>query len=607
MKTILMNLFLAAVLMAGTAAPALAQGELHAAPHAFDSAVLTPTASTVTRTLVIDASPKVHIVASLLWNDASVTLISPSGTRHAVGTTSTASIETFVSQLATGSNHHAILTNPTPGVWQVEIVARNLTSNRDVVIHTMFAKNPVVLALLGGGANVPAGISGGVALAVFDGTTKLRSTTIEAAAYAPTGARTPISFRDDGAFPDVTANDGNYAASVATAAVGEYEVAVRVRGTASTGTFVRTATATFRAVARTAIFDGTFTDSGIDDNHDGLLDAIVIRPRLNITQAGTYNVSLELRSAGGRSIVGTFSGALATGSVSPAVRFNAEEIVRDLREDGPYFVRFAEAEQHLPEGILTVDRRLDLGNTRVYTLTQFQRDRLRLGGGTATGVDFNANGRFDQLRIDLQLIAEVSGFYQFSGTLTDRNGTVLGLHSGSRNFISGTNTITLLFDGRTIGENGVDGPYTLSLIAFGAGQSLVAPRAFDANFLARQFEGYKLDTTPPVISVSVTPNVLWPADHKMVEITPTISVTDDQDPAPAVNLVSVTSNEGDDVQGDGHTSEDIDVSTGRIFLRAERSGLGEDRVYTLTWIARDAAGNSATAQATVTVPHDRGK
>lgn len=607
MKTILMNILLAAVLIVGTAAPALAQGELHAAPHAFDSTVLTPAAPTLTRPLILDAAHKVHVVATLLWNDAAVTLISPAGTRYPLGPTSTGAIETFVSQRATGSNHHAVLTDPTPGTWQIEIVAHNLTSNRDVVIHTMFAPNPVVLALLGGGANVPSGVPSSVALAVFDGMTKLRDTTVEAAAYSPSGTRTPITFRDDGIFPDATANDGNYGASVATGDAGEYEVAVRVRGNASTGAFVRTATASFRAVARTAIFDGTFTDAGIDDNGDGLLDAVIVRPRLNVTRAGTYNVSLELRSTGGRTIVANFSGALGTGVVSPAVRFNAEDIVRDLGENGPYLVRLAEAKEHLPEGILTVDRRLDLGNTGAYTLTQFQRERLRLGSGTATGIDLNGNGRFDRLRIDLQLIAELSGFYQFSGTLTDRNGTVLGLSSGSRTFSPGTNTITLLFDGMKIGENGVDGPYTLSLIAFGAGQSLVAPRAFDANFLARQFEGYTLDTTPPVLGVSVTPSVLWPANHEMAEIVPTITVTDDQDPSPAVTLISVTSNEGDDVQGDGHTSDDVDVATGRIFLRAERSGLGNDRVYTLTWVARDAAGNSSTARATVTVPHDKRK
>jgi hypothetical protein len=94
----------------------------------------------------------------------------------------------------------------------------------------------------------------------------------------------------------------------------------------------------------------------------------------------------------------------------------------------------------------------------------------------------------------------------------------------------------------------------------------------------------------------------------MVEITPTITVSDDRDPDPRVDLVSITSNEGDDVRGDGNTSPDISIeSDGRIFLRAERSGLEEGRIYTITWRARDDSGNESLASATVTVPHDKGK
>jgi hypothetical protein len=41
-------------------------------------------------------------------------------------------------------------------------------------------------------------------------------------------------------------------------------------------------------------------------------------------------------------------------------------------------------------------------------------------------------------------------------------------------------------------------------------------------------------------------------------------------------------------------------------LRARRPGNGGDRKYTLTYTARDVAGNSATCDATVSVPHDEG-
>ena len=40
-------------------------------------------------------------------------------------------------------------------------------------------------------------------------------------------------------------------------------------------------------------------------------------------------------------------------------------------------------------------------------------------------------------------------------------------------------------------------------------------------------------------------------------------------------------------------------------LRAERAGSGPGRTYTLTYTAKDVAGNSTTASCTVTVPHDK--
>lgn len=114
---------------------------------------------------------------------------------------------------------------------------------------------------------------------------------------------------------------------------------------------------------------------------------------------------------------------------------------------------------------------------------------------------------------------------------------------------------------------------------------------------------WTVDTTPPMLFLSVTPQVLWPPSHQMVEVSVTAAASDDA----SVVLISVTSSEPDNSGRDGDTSDDIqgaDVGTRdtSILVRAERSGSGEGRVYTLTYQATDAAGNSTTASATVTVP-----
>src|SRR5207237_3683375 len=136
----------------------------------------------------------------------------------------------------------------------------------------------------------------------------------------------------------------------------------------------------------------------------------------------------------------------------------------------------------------------------------------------------------------------------------------------------------------------------------------VLPDAFTTQaFTAGQFEGFVGDTTPPTVVVTASPNVLWPVDHKMREITVYVTATDDHDPNPFVSLVGVTSNKGQNAIGDRNTSPDILMQNGKIFLRAERTGTSkQDRVYTITYSARDAAGNIGTGSATVTVPHDQG-
>jgi hypothetical protein len=119
-----------------------------------------------------------------------------------------------------------------------------------------------------------------------------------------------------------------------------------------------------------------------------------------------------------------------------------------------------------------------------------------------------------------------------------------------------------------------------------------------------------VDTTPPVINLRVDPTVLWPPNHKLVTISADVKVTDICDPNPTFALVSVVSNEPDNGLGDGDTVGDIrDALLGtpdvQFKLRAERSGRGRGRLYTILYRARDLSSNTADATARVSVPHNR--
>jgi uncharacterized membrane protein len=121
------------------------------------------------------------------------------------------------------------------------------------------------------------------------------------------------------------------------------------------------------------------------------------------------------------------------------------------------------------------------------------------------------------------------------------------------------------------------------------------------------------DTLPPVLSLTPSPAMLWPPNHRRVEVRVRWQAVDRCDPVPAVTLVAVSSSEPDDAPdgGDGNTTEDVyGASLGtadvEVWLRAERNASGSGRIYTLRYRALDASGNAAEASAVVSVPLSRG-
>ncbi len=119
-----------------------------------------------------------------------------------------------------------------------------------------------------------------------------------------------------------------------------------------------------------------------------------------------------------------------------------------------------------------------------------------------------------------------------------------------------------------------------------------------------------VDTAAPTIhSVSANPNVLWPPNHKMVEVIVDVDAEDDCDADPFCMITEVTCNEPINGPGDGSTEPDWECTDDPlvVLLRAERAGGGSGRVYTIHVVCEDASGNITAATVDVIVPHDQGK
>ena len=87
------------------------------------------------------------------------------------------------------------------------------------------------------------------------------------------------------------------------------------------------------------------------------------------------------------------------------------------------------------------------------------------------------------------------------------------------------------------------------------------------------------------------------------------SVFHDVAPCITWHITQVTSNEPVNGKGDGNTAPDWQIlGNHTVALRAERSGNGSGRIYTITIQASDANGNlSDPKTVTVTVPKSQGK
>lgn len=116
----------------------------------------------------------------------------------------------------------------------------------------------------------------------------------------------------------------------------------------------------------------------------------------------------------------------------------------------------------------------------------------------------------------------------------------------------------------------------------------------------------KLDTTGPVITgASATPSVLTSPNHKLRDVLVSYNASDNLSGVTTCTL-GVASNEPTNGDGDGDTAPDwLVLDAHRLQLRAELSGGGAGRVYTVTVTCSDAAGNTSSSNVSVSVPRGR--
>lgn len=146
---------------------------------------------------------------------------------------------------------------------------------------------------------------------------------------------------------------------------------------------------------------------------------------------------------------------------------------------------------------------------------------------------------------------------------------------------------------------------------FSVGETVVTCTAVDSlgNSSTCSFTVTVEGAQPPVlVGAKARPAILWPPNHKWVNVAIDTDVESEcGDANVTCTIVDVTSNESDNATGDGNTSPDwLITGNGGLQLRAERSGNGSGRIYTVRFVCEDDFGNTVEGTVNVVVPHDRG-
>jgi hypothetical protein len=109
---------------------------------------------------------------------------------------------------------------------------------------------------------------------------------------------------------------------------------------------------------------------------------------------------------------------------------------------------------------------------------------------------------------------------------------------------------------------------------------------------------------PVCTKAEANPSMLWPPNDRMIAVE-IAGVTDPENDPISLRYSSI--NQDEPVKGldKDDVGTDAAFQSGTLYVRAQRAGNGDGRVYEVQFEAKDPNGGSCTGIVTVTVPHDK--
>ena len=280
---------------------------------------------------VVDGS---HLDATGLWvGDGllSLELVDPNGMVYTSTVTGT---------VDTGFAQTGVIVDPLPGVWIARVIAPNTGSATNVIEWDVWIsqRSPISFSVSMLADEYPTGSTATIRGYPITGTLPILGASVEAEVRSQSGLLLSLPLLDDGLHNDLDPNDGVYGGELTPTEAGLYAVAALATGSMPSGVgFLRQDYTEFQLLPASASFSGTFADSGIDNDGDGLYEMLQVQVGVNLAQDGEYEVAGTLSSPTGTklgTVTTVVSGTAGTNHIVN-LDFDASFII-DSPSDGQF-------------------------------------------------------------------------------------------------------------------------------------------------------------------------------------------------------------------------------------------------------------------------------
>lgn len=210
-----------------------------------------------------------------------------------------------------------------------------------------------------------------------------------------------------------------------------------------------------------ATFVPPHSDEGLDADGDGFFDFLHLDIHVNAAVSGNFFIPVELYDITGTVLItDRFTNQFIDGTTVVSLDLSGRDIF-ESGIDGPYNVSL---------GLFDEEFNLDdatFHETAPYSYTEFEPPAAAFAPPHADeGVDTDADGLFDFLRVDVTVNVSDAGTYRMDADLVDSSFSSITSESITFSATPGLTVIGVDFLGWSIYANGVDGPYQVYLFLF---------------------------------------------------------------------------------------------------------------------------------------------